>query len=296
MKKFISPIPNNGAPFYANDFLQLQEEAFKGITSLLYLIPSTESYIVSGLNISNVNTSSKTFTLSAGYVYINGTNGIGDIYSFDGFSGTYPCYITTDTSTFTQRQFKDGFYRNIIETKKVKVVVGTTSNGLNIPFTTFNANPITERRLEYLMKRKSKSIGEITMYAGSLAYFDSTGKGVGENVGFALCNGANGSKNLCGQFVVGYDPTNSDYNTIGDTGGSAAVTLTASQLAPHDHTIQTYKITYPVYGPAIITTATWNDLTSPTVGNLQTTNNAGGGLPHENRPPYYTLAYIQRIS
>ena len=45
---------------------------------------------------------------------------------------------------------------------------------------------------------------------------------------------------LRGRFVVGYDPSNQDYNTIGNMGGEALVTLTLDQIPPHSHKI-TFK-------------------------------------------------------
>lgn len=49
-----------------------------------------------------------------------------------------------------------------------------------------------------------------------------------------------GRPNLLGRFVVGYDPSNQDYNTIGNMGGEALVTLTLDQIPPHSHKI-TFK-------------------------------------------------------
>lgn len=36
--------------------------------------------------------------------------------------------------------------------------------------------------------------------------------------GWAFCDGMSGRPNLLGRFVVGYDPSNQDYNTIGNMG------------------------------------------------------------------------------
>ena len=49
-----------------------------------------------------------------------------------------------------------------------------------------------------------------------------------------------GRPNLLGRFVVGYDPSNQDYSTIGNMGGEALVTLTLDQIPPHSHRI-TFK-------------------------------------------------------
>ena len=96
---------------------------------------------------------------------------------------------------------------------------------------------------------------------------------------------------LRGRFVVGYDPSNQDYNTIGNMGGEALVTLTLDQIPPHSH-----KITFKE--------EKWGDNasrrpfpnhTNPDSGYSANTQVTGGGSPHENRPPYYVLAYVMKI-
>ena len=96
---------------------------------------------------------------------------------------------------------------------------------------------------------------------------------------------------LRGRFVVGYDPSNPDYNTIGNMGGEALVTLTLDQIPPHSHKIRFKE-------------EKWGDNadkrpfpnhTSPDSGYTANTQVTGGGSPHENRPPYYVLAYVMKI-
>ena len=96
---------------------------------------------------------------------------------------------------------------------------------------------------------------------------------------------------LRGRFVVGYDPSNQDYNTIGNTGGQALVTLTLDQIPPHSH-----KITFK--------DEKWGDNANnrpfpnhkiPNSDYSVDTQVTGGGSAHENRPPYYVLAYVMKI-
>ena len=96
---------------------------------------------------------------------------------------------------------------------------------------------------------------------------------------------------LRGRFVVGYDPRNYEYERIGNTGGQALVTLTLDQIPPHNH-----KITFKE--------EKWGDNannrpfpnhTRPDSGYTADTQVTGGGSPHENRPPYYVLAYVMKI-
>jgi microcystin-dependent protein len=96
---------------------------------------------------------------------------------------------------------------------------------------------------------------------------------------------------LRGRFVVGYDPRNYEYERIGNTGGQALVTLTLDQIPPHSH-----KITFKE--------EKWGDNASnrpfpnhtrPDSDYTADTQVIGGGSPHENRPPYYVLAYVMKI-
>jgi len=120
--------------------------------------------------------------------------------------------------------------------------------------------------------------GIIVMWSGSPAAIPT---------GWALCDGAGGTPNLRGRFIVGYDATDADYNAIGDTGGSKTHTLTEAEMPSHTHTEETRQFT----GSGIGTAAG----TSEVIVVTQDTGSTGGDEPHENRPPYYTLAYIIKL-
>lgn len=146
--------------------------------------------------------------------------------------------------------------------------------------------------------------------------------------------GAVTTPNLIGRFIVGAGrtPNTSTFNdddriqyNVGDTGGSELFQLSISNLPAHTHglvssptttanllndstsitiTTQTYSAGDRRDGP---NRRPWpNNVTSVTL-NKETTNtsdlvpslaigNTGGDLPHENRPPFYSLYYIMRIS
>jgi hypothetical protein len=139
------------------------------------------------------------------------------------------------------------------------------------------------------------------------ANFDSTGKGIAgtEREGWAICNGNNGAEDLRGYFLVGYDDRNVDpvnniwdiiYNTVGATGGEKKHTLTTSEMPAHGHSID-----YKLNG----TDGTPNGHLLP--GNVTGEDNGGGvdataihqtggGLAHENRPPFRVKVFIEKIS
>ena len=140
--------------------------------------------------------------------------------------------------------------------------------------------------------------------------------------GWALCDGSNGTPDLRGRFIVGYNPNDTDYNAIGRTGGAKLVTLTTSQMPAHSHggTLTTssngnhghsVKMAYKGpdgYNHSNGTThlcssegATGTDARgvsldySGTHAHTVALTSQGSNAPHENRPPYYTLAYIMKI-
>ena len=119
--------------------------------------------------------------------------------------------------------------------------------------------------------------GVIVMWSGSIASIPS---------GWVLCNGSNGTPDLRSRFIVGAGTT---YNP-GNIGGLSAVQLTINEIPAHNHAVVANGASgwgsnhnwiggnngWP-YNPG------WN------------TSSAGGGGSHENRPPYYALAYIMKL-
>ena len=98
------------------------------------------------------------------------------------------------------------------------------------------------------------------------------GSDAGENVTFNVSSGA-----LSGQYAPG------------DTGGSVAHQLTIAEMPSHTHTEQ-YNT--PSSGQDQAGSGSGdNDNTS-----TQNTGSTGGNQYHENRPPYYALAYIMKVS
>lgn len=73
-----------------------------------------------------------------------------------------------------------------------------------------------------------KEIDVSTAYIA--ANFDVTGLGTNERLGWAICNGNNGTRNRSGRVAMQYDVTN--YPTLGATGGSKdAVVVSHSHVA-----------------------------------------------------------------
>lgn len=119
--------------------------------------------------------------------------------------------------------------------------------------------------------------------------------------GWALCNGqkSNGvqTPNLCNRFIVG---SGIEYN-VGATGGAKEVTLTESQMPKHRHYYtgddQLWSAHDGSYDIGLVGTVGGYDAKSETEGGARVyqTSRTGGNQAHENRPPYYALAFIMRV-
>jgi microcystin-dependent protein len=135
--------------------------------------------------------------------------------------------------------------------------------------------------------------GGIIMWSGTIATIPT---------GWVICDGTNSTPDLRNRFIVGASSDtgtgvtfNADNgNPIGDyapgnTGGSVAHQLTTAEMPSHNHQLSRFS------GNTNINTqsdryalATNNNLTT------DSTNSAGADNYHENRPPYYALAYIMK--
>ena len=109
-------------------------------------------------------------------------------------------------------------------------------------------------------------------------------------LGWAVCNGQNGTPDLRNLFVVAAG----DKYLPGAKGGADAVTLTVQQMPSHNHA---YKFT----GADV--DQSWDSDNYFYCQHNQYSNNANtkyteyscDGQAHENRPPFYALCYIMRV-
>ncbi|UGU15224.1 hypothetical protein LS482_16245 [Sinomicrobium kalidii] len=209
-----------------------------------------------------------------------------------------------------ERVFEDGESKVTYRTRTARFGTGTTSW------------PWSEFKRVHLRTMQKALIpeGTICMWSGSVNEIPD---------GWALCDGTNGTPNLKGRFVVGYDSGQSDYNAMGKTGGATQVTLSTSQLprftpsgtirsgGGHSHPYRDAylaekgndKTRHPQGGVEAIGTVIYgsgksdtdnryfyyvNRTTSSSGSHTHTFNGnqIGGDQPHENRPPYFTLAFI----
>ncbi len=129
--------------------------------------------------------------------------------------------------------------------------------------------------------------------------------------GWAECNGLNNTPDLRGRFIVGQSNSDShnrgysnseknrnEYRDLGDRGGERKVTLTKSEMPAHRHNYQEFdrsvrpqksgeKEAFNGGG-----SSNSNRYNLRWWGRMQT---QGSNQPHENRPPFYVVAFIMKL-
>jgi len=134
--------------------------------------------------------------------------------------------------------------------------------------------------------------------------------------GWVLCDGNNSTPDLRDRFIVGAGST----YAVDATGGSSTVTLTEANLPSHTHgagtlatasagshthtTSATFRESAgigdtayqnkTVYSEGLSSEITINSAGAHTHTISGSTGSTGSGTAHENRPPYYALAYIMK--
>lgn len=163
--------------------------------------------------------------------------------------------------------------------------------------------------------------GGIIMFSGDVTKaFDENGTGTKGTPyeGWQLCNGKNGSPDLRDRFVAG---AGGNYS-IGTQGGAGSVTLALDQMPSHNHGGRTggqdLRLNYPGvfynsqgvstgilvsvqqpsprYRPNLLTTRGQPDIEVVPRNHTHGIVSQGGSQAHENRPPFYALAFIMRLS
>ena len=103
--------------------------------------------------------------------------------------------------------------------------------------------------------------------------------------GWYLCDGTNDTPDLRNRFIIG---VGGKYK-LGDTGGAETVTLTVATMPSHSHNVMMRQGDKGDWNSGEGNT-NWGEKRTDSI----TSGATGGGLAHENMPPYYALCYIMR--
>ncbi len=136
-----------------------------------------------------------------------------------------------------------------------------------------------------IMFNAPSPIGTIIIWSGTLATIPG---------GWILCDGTGGTPDLRETFVRSV-PDN--VTNPGGTGGIDTHVVTESQMPIHNHTLTdpNHKHDYGSGGihrdgSSTALTSTANALASPSIVDT------GSSTAHENRPAFFEVAYIQKVS
>jgi len=242
--------------------------------------------IIEGCEVSNIVGSN--LEISAGLVLINST-----FKNIPAYSGAFPVYLNDQ-----------GVY------------VSSQPGGNYIKF-----DPHTSQKLADIIRRSITPIGDVKMKVTLSDLFDNTGLGKWSELGWALCNGQNGTIDLRGRVPLGYDSRTSDpadgiwdaaYNTPGAAGGEKSHVLSIAEMPSHNHTENTASggnvdtnehglIRRSQIGEDVTADGAdvGNSGTEPAVSGAtsvpQDIPYQGGDQAHENRQPFRVLVYVQKI-
>lgn len=294
--------------------------------AVIAMIAGKDQLILSGCKVSGSRR-------TEGYVYIKSeeTPLVGEILYHPESVNSSTCYIAEQpedvtangeqfTAAYTKRWLADGIGTTSYAWNNFVDISTITNAALNESLNTFK-NSVNAALTDIQQGSNFKFIrGMIMMWSGTIAEIPA---------GWALCDGQNGTPNLRNRFIVG---AGGSYN-VGNTGGSNSVTLTVNQIPSHNHsgttntnsvisaTSTTIKQPYNRTGYPNDSAATsdregsnldhgryayWRggsgcDKTVITYSGLPshthsfTTGYTGSGSSHENRPPYYALAFIMKL-
>jgi microcystin-dependent protein len=253
-----------GFPFDTNtlDFMQDSYNLLNAIGEIAGNLTILKGCVVAGTSVSD------------GVVFING-----EVLAFKGGAGS-KVIIKEDV---TQLPFEDGSSKDVERVRYATFGLASTS---------FLWSDFTRAQRAIVPR------GLISMWSGAI---DSLPQG------WTLCDGNNGTPDLSGRFVVGYDTSITDYNSIGKTGGVKEVVLTKAEMPSHKHagsiTIPPHEHNIPADGGSSFSNGSSVRRESGLNGAVKTNKNSsqdinyttglkGESAAHENRPPYFTLAYI----
>lgn len=299
-----------GHPLSMDDFRHLQEGLKEAISAVAISLGET-SFILTGCV---VTIAAGNASVTQGYIYHDG-----EVYKVAAHSipevigGTLSYKVKEIVNTPSPVIYKSGNPVNVHIEHQLEL--------------TYNVGLIVVNDISY---QSNAPKGGIIMYDGSVANFDVTGLGLsGKGLkGWALCNGQNGTPDLRGRFIAGYNPLDGDYDAIGKNGGSKTHILLNANLPAHNHPVtdnghshgvndpgHAHSIksafngadaSYVLDGATGLDGANNNGYVQPAQTGV-TVQNGGTGIsvdnnaahqsqPVEHRSPYYVLAYIKRIA
>lgn len=251
----------------------------------LYLINTGEP--ANTYSVETVNTTNLTSFISLFKEEI--TNGLNKIFKFKSIKFNGFNVVNGDTIEVTMPTLDsigDGTPIKIISSGDKIRTIKSSNNSINIQVLNDSGLDIKVPITNTFLTRDIKEVDCDAAYI--TANFDNTGLGINERLGWAICNGNNGTKNRMGRTSIGYDPINYPVGTylVPNIGGNKDAVV-----VEHSHTS---------YGFAInqnFTDAGPTDGQGNKDGVLETRNTSTVGVSgtDKNMQPYIVTLIIQKI-
>lgn len=175
--------------------------------------------------------------------------------------------ITFTNTTITKKPYV------VINGVEYEVQDGTYTGGTDLDANTFNT----------MQNNIEKAINSLYPI-GTIIIRD-------ENLDMSSWLGFNWEKVFAGRVLVGLDTTQTEFDTIGKTGGEKTHTLTIDEMPKHRHTISA--------GNNPTTDANYDRVASAYAGGTPKnfdTSETGGIESHNNLQPYQVVAYWKRTA
>lgn len=268
------PLSTQGLAFIQGQILSVQKMC-AALGSGKWIIDGCEESSVNGVD-----------TISAGAVVIEK-----EIVEVTEQTKTATCYIREVANQTPNRKTRSLIFGTSVDTE---------ANLTWADFKRVDVSSLATKAEVEALRNLVMPKGAIIMWSGTVNESDE-----GFPTGFKLCDGRTITgfgqiPDLRSRFIVGFDSTSSntscDYSSIGTEGGEAFHTLSMGEMPIHSHSITGERMQKD--GTQTKTVVAIDTDTDENNGNVTYNNkigNAGGGLQHENRPPYYVLAFLIKV-
>ncbi|SOU86367.1 conserved hypothetical protein [Tenacibaculum dicentrarchi] len=261
---------NGGFPLETNTLTEMQK-AWQIFNAFGFL--AGDKTIISGCEISGNQ-------ITNGFIYLDG-----ELLEFRGG-------IKQNSVVIIQEEAKA-----IFEDKSEKPVYFTRYatfgvSGNSIPWSSFKHidNLIV---LSNQVKKLEKELAEIKPIFKEIKYVGSNVTQAELQRGWFIANGQNGTDNILGRMLVGYDANQTEFNSIGKKDGEKTHKLTVSEMPKHRFGFDPKVGAKSDQGAGKITSGDTGSA-GQSLSNAFT-NYLGNDKPHNNLPPYIVALPIQFI-